>query len=156
MATRQAPPTAASPARARRAALLRPPSIRGADRDDWAQLVRFCVVGASGYVVNLVVFALLLEVLGAHHIVAAIGAFCVAWLNNFALNRRWTFRGGGGGSAVGQGVRYMVVSVASLALNIVMLEALVRAGLPEIPSQALAIALVTPVVFLLNRRWAFR
>jgi len=131
------------------------PRVRHAEREDWTQLVRFCVVGASGYVVNLVVFAVALELFGVHHIVAAVAAFCVAWLNNFALNRGWTFRGREG-SALGQGARYLAVSVASLGLNVVMLEALVRAGLPEIPSQALAIALVTPAVFLLNRRWAFR
>ncbi|HWH13552.1 MAG TPA: GtrA family protein [Miltoncostaeaceae bacterium] len=155
MATGQAPRTTASPAPPIRSGLLRLPRIRQAERADWTQLVRFCVVGASGYVVNLAVFAVVLKAFGAHHIVAAVAAFCVAWLNNFALNRNWTFRGRAG-SALGQGARYLAVSVASLGLNVVMLEALVRGGLAEISAQALAIALVTPVVFLLNRRWAFR
>nr|MBA2293845.1 hypothetical protein [Actinomycetota bacterium] len=30
-------------------------------RANWEQLVKFCVVGASGYVVNLAVYALLLR-----------------------------------------------------------------------------------------------
>ena len=30
-------------------------------RANWEQLVKFCVVGATGYVVNLVVYTLLLE-----------------------------------------------------------------------------------------------
>ena len=155
MATGQAPRTSASPA-SPRAAVLRLPRVRAAAREDWTQLVRFCLVGASGYAVNLAVFAATLTFLGAHHIVAAVVAFCVAWLNNFALNRHWTFRSTVGASALGQGARYLTVSVASLGMNVVMLEALVRGGMAEIPSQALAIALVTPVVFLLNRRWAFR
>lgn len=155
MATGQAPRTTAPPARATGAQLFRVPRIRHADRADWTQLVRFCIVGASGYVVNLVVFALAVSLLDMHHLIAAVAAFCVAWLNNFVLNRHWTFPDTGG-SALGQGLRYLVVSVASLVLNLVMLEALVRAGVPEIPAQAAAIAIVTPVVFLLNRRWAFR
>ena len=32
---------------------------------NWVQLVKFCVVGGSGYVVNLIVFTIALEVLGA-------------------------------------------------------------------------------------------
>lgn len=155
MATGQAPRTTARAPRASGAQLLRLPSIRAADRADWTQLVRFCIVGASGYVVNLVVFALFVSVFGAHHISAAIAAFCVAWLNNFVLNRHWTFPRHGRSAWV-QGLRYLAVSLVSLGLNLVMLEALIRAGMPEIPAQAVAIVLVTPPVFLLNRRWAFR
>lgn len=155
MATRQAPRTSATAARRGGAHVLRLPSIRRAERSDWSQLVRYCLVGASGYVVNLVVFAAILSLFGAHHISAAVGAFCVAWLNNFVLNRHWTFRRNER-SALGQGMRYLAVSVFSLGLNLVMLEALVRADVPEVPAQAVAIALVTPAVFLLNRRWAFR
>ena len=53
-------------------------------------------VGASGYVVNLAVFAALVEGLGVHHILGAIGAFCVAVTNNFLWNRHWTFDASGG------------------------------------------------------------
>jgi putative flippase GtrA len=37
-----------------------------------------------------------------------------------------------------------------------LLELLVQAGSPEVPAQALAIAAVVPINFLLNRRWSFR
>jgi hypothetical protein len=45
---------------------------------NWVQLFKFGLVGASGYVVNLIVFALLTEALDVHHIAAAIGAVAVA------------------------------------------------------------------------------
>ena len=61
-------------------------------RKNWEQLVKFCVVGASGYVVNLAVFALLLDVVGLHYISAAVGSFLVAVTNNYTWNRLWTFR----------------------------------------------------------------
>ena len=35
---------------------------------NWMQLAKFCAVGASGYVVNLAVYALLLEVVGLHYL----------------------------------------------------------------------------------------
>ena len=138
-----------------RARVLRVPNIRHARRDDWNQLLRFCVVGASGYLVNLVVFTLLVHGTGAHYVVAAVASFCVAWINNFVLNKFWTFNRHGL-SPLNQGLRYLAVSVVALAMNLVLLELLVRAGTPEVPAQAIAIAAVMPVNFLLNRRWSFR
>jgi putative flippase GtrA len=147
---REAPPAAVPEAR-----VLRAPNIRAARRSDWTQLLRFCVVGASGYLVNLLVFSLLVHVAEWHYIVAAVGAFAVAWTNNFVLNKFWTFQRHEL-SAVQQGARYLTVSLVALGLNLIVLEVLVSAGSPEVTSQAIAIAVVMPVNFLLNRRWSFR
>jgi putative flippase GtrA len=137
------------------ARLLRVPSIRRARWSDWRQLIRFCVVGASGYLVNLVVFSVFVHVLDTHYVVAAIAAFCVAWTSNFVFNKFWTFQQHGL-SALQQGARYLAVSLVALGMNLILLEILVRAGMPEVPAQAVAIAAVMPVNFLLNRRWSFR
>ncbi len=59
---------------------------------NWVQLGKFCVVGGSGYIVNLRVFAICVKALGLHHLVAATRAFIVAVTNNFWWNRHWTFR----------------------------------------------------------------
>ena len=82
-------------------------------RGNWEQLVKFCVVGATGYVVNLVVYTLLLEGAGLHYVPAAIGSFLVAVTNNYAWNRMWTFRGQRG-HVVFQGLRFLVVSTIAL------------------------------------------
>ena len=145
----------ASPARRGRSRVLALPNLRRTSPEDWAQLVRFCLVGASGYLVNLAVFSVLLKGLGAHHLVAAIGAFFVAWTTNFVLNKHWTFRRHGL-STLQQGTRNLAVSLIGLSLNLLFLEILVQSGMPEIPAQAIAIAAVTPVSFLVNRRWSFR
>jgi putative flippase GtrA len=55
-----------------------------------------------------------------------------------------------------QGLRFLVVSTIALAANLVVLHALVQAGLGEVVSQALAIMLVTPVNFVGNKLWSFR
>ena len=57
-------------------------------RANWEELVKFCVVGASGYVVNLAVYTLLLRGADLHYVVAAIGSFLVAVTNNYTWNRR--------------------------------------------------------------------
>ncbi|MGH3995767.1 MAG: GtrA family protein, partial [Pseudonocardiaceae bacterium] len=58
---------------------------------NWVQLVKFSVVGGSGYVVNLAVFTLAFELGNLHHLGAATIAFAVAVTNNFWWNRHWTF-----------------------------------------------------------------
>ena len=123
-------------------------------RKNWGQLAMFCIVGASGYLVNLAVFALLLDVAGLHYISAAAGSFLVAVMNNYTWNRLWTFRAQRGGVAY-QGMRFFVVSTVALLANLVVLHLLVTIGLGEFVSQAIAIVLVTPVNFVGNKLWSF-
>ena len=123
-------------------------------RAAWWQLMRFAVVGASGYVVNLAVFALAFSVAGLDHRIAATAAFLVAVTNNFTWNRIWTFRRPDGRISQQAG-RFLTVSLAGFALNLVVLEVLVAADVPELAAQATAVALVMPFNFLLNRRWTF-
>ncbi|MDQ3103302.1 MAG: GtrA family protein [Actinomycetota bacterium] len=128
-------------------------------RDNWLQLVKFCTVGGSGYVVNLAVFAVLVEVVGLHYLLAATGSFFVAVSNNYLWNRLWTFRRQRGHVAY-QGLRFLVVSGLSLAANLVLLHFLVQLwegeGQREILPQAIAIVLVTPLNFVGNKVWSFR
>jgi putative flippase GtrA len=122
---------------------------------NWFQLVKFCAVGASGYVVNLTVFALCVEVLDLHHLAAATVAFVVAVLNNFWWNRHWTFRAGRGHAGF-QAARFFTVSVAAFLFAASMLELLVSvAELPELPAQAISIVLATPLNFIGNKMWSF-
>ena len=121
---------------------------------NWLQLMKFCAVGASGYVVNLCVFAAFVELLDAHHLVAATAAFAVAVLNNFWWNRHWTFRARSGHAGF-QAARFFTVSVLALGVNLIVLELLVRSGTPELPSQAIAVAVAMPFNFVGNKLWTF-
>ena len=121
----------------------------------WLQLVKFGLVGGSGYLINLAVFAVLVETFGLHHVGAALGAFCVAVTNNFLLNRHWTF-GAGGGHAGFQAMRFFAVSIAALTINLIALEALVSGTtLGDLPAQAIAVAIAMPFNFLGNKLWTF-
>jgi putative flippase GtrA len=123
-------------------------------RGNWEQLVKFCFVGATGYLVNLGVFSLVVLVLGLHYIPAAVFSFLVAVTNNYTWNRLWTFRDQRGHVAY-QGMRFLVVSTLALGANLAILYLLVSAGLPEIAAQAIAIVLVTPINFVGNKLWSF-
>jgi putative flippase GtrA len=124
-------------------------------RANWLQLARFCVVGVSGYAVNLAVFAVLVHRADMHYIAAAVCSFLVAVTNNYTWNRVWTFRHQRGHFAY-QGLRFLMVSTVALAANLAFLAVLVTLGMPKIPAQALAIALVTPWNFVANKLWSFR
>jgi putative flippase GtrA len=133
-------------ASARAVAALRSPH-------NWIQLAKFGVVGLSGYVINLGVYAALLGI-GAHR--AAAISFVVAAANNYWWNRVWTFRRERGAFAY-QGMRFFAVSVVGWIVNqfwlFVFLDVM---GLGKITSQAIAIILVMPLNFLGNKLWSFR
>jgi len=117
------------------------------------EFLRFCLVGASGYAVNLAAYAALLAA-GLHYLAAAAISFLVAAGSNYAWNRVWTFRTSGA-PVLGQGARALLVSGLSLGANQLFLVALVAAGAGHLGAQAAAILLVTPFSFTANKLWAF-
>jgi putative flippase GtrA len=122
---------------------------------NWLQLVKFSLVGAVGYGVNLAVYTALLRGADFHYLAAAACSFLVAVCNNYAWNRLWTFRGDRGHIGY-QGLRFLVVSLVSLGANLLILHGLVSAGLGKVVAQAIAIILVTPLNFIGNKLWSFR
>jgi putative flippase GtrA len=121
---------------------------------NWIQLIQFGVVGVSGYVINLGVFALLNGPLSIHYIPAAILSFSVAVLNNFWWNRHWTFDAKHGHAGF-QAARFFTVSVLALVVNLIALKLLVGGGVAELPAQAIAVALAMPFNFIGNKLWTF-
>jgi putative flippase GtrA len=123
-------------------------------RHNWEQLVKFCVVGGTGYVLNLAVYTALVAGFDVHYIPAAICSFLVAVTSNYTWNRLWTFRAQRGHVAY-QGMRFLVVSTLALGANLLVLHLLVTLGLDEVLAQAIAIVLVTPINFIGNKLWSF-
>jgi len=122
-------------------------------RHNWVQLAKFGVVGATGYVINLAVFASLLG-WGAH--IAAAISFIVAAASNYWWNRHWTFVGQKGSFAM-QGARFYAVSIVAFAVNQLWLVIFIDwLHWRKVLSQAIAIVLVTPLNFLGNKLWSFR
>ena len=122
---------------------------------NWIQLLKFCAVGASGYVVNLAVFWVCVELVGLHYLLAATCAFVVAVTNNFWWNRHWTFKARSGAARF-QAPRFFAVSILAFLVAAAVLELLVSvAGLPEVAAQAIAIVVATPLNFIGNKMWSF-
>ena len=123
-------------------------------RHNWEQLLKFSLVGASGTLLNLVVYRLLLGA-SLHYLVAATVSFLVAVTNNYLWNRTWTFRRRRGHFGY-QGLRFLVVATGVLCINLLVLHVLVRLGLGKLVAEAIAIVTAMPVNFLGNKLWSFR
>jgi dolichol-phosphate mannosyltransferase len=123
--------------------------------DNWKQLVKFCAVGGSGYVVNLIVFSFFLQVMEVHHLLAATAAFAFAVTNNFWWNRHWTFDARDGHAGF-QAARFFTISVFAFVFAAAVLEALVRfTSVAELSAQAISIVVATPLNFVGNKMWSF-
>ncbi|MHB8491613.1 MAG: GtrA family protein [Solirubrobacteraceae bacterium] len=124
--------------------------------DNWLQLVRFSIVGASGYVINLLIFALLDQVLGVEYHVA----FALAWfgggINNFLLNLHWTFKAREGQMHF-QALRFFLVSLLAFAVAELVLTFFVEvAGTSKVLGYIAALVAATPLNFLGNKLWIFK
>jgi putative flippase GtrA len=123
---------------------------------NWWQLGRFLTVGASGFAINIALFALLVHPLGMQYVLAAVVSNLLALSSNFVLNRQWTFEATHGRRRL-QAPRFAVVSAGGFAVNLLILQLCVElAGLPKLPAEVIASAIAAPVNFLGSRQWAFR
>lgn len=122
-----------------------------------ATFARFLVVGASGVVVNLGLFTLLLQA-GVGRYVASPLAIEASVVSNFLLNHYWTFRRRRGAGRVRvKGLKFNLVSLLSLGLSYATFVLLARAfpGWPPQWHQFAGIVPATGVNYLLNLYWTF-
>ncbi len=123
---------------------------------NWLQLGRFAAVGASGYVLNLAVFAACVHLLEIDYRLAFVVAFVISVVSNFWWNRHWTFDAKHQHPVL-QGTRFFAVSVLAQAFAYVLLVALVSGpGLPKVVAQAVAVAAAMPLSFIGQKLWSFR
>jgi len=94
-----------------------------AQRRGVRQFVKFGIVGASGFIVNLIAFTLLQRVVPNHdqalqyNVIYSI-AFLAGGVSNYYLNRIWTFRSTG--HAVREGAQFMSVSLIALVVGLLV------------------------------------
>jgi putative flippase GtrA len=122
---------------------------------NWLQLIRFGLVGGTGFVVNVGVYALCVHALAIDYRLAFVFAWMVAVTNNFLLNRHWTFQAAEGSMRF-QAVRFVLISLLAAVFGFLLLTLFVEDfGLAKVPAEALAVAASTPLNFLGNKLWSF-
>ena len=121
-------------------------------------LAKFLIVGASGVVVNLGMFTLLLQ-FGVNKYIASPVAIELSIISNFLLNNYWTFRWRRVKSGIRvKGLKFNVVSLASLAVSystFVGLSVAFPATAPQI-HQFVGIIPATLINYFLNSYWTFK
>jgi putative flippase GtrA len=89
------------------------------------RLVRFCLVGASGAVVNTALLYLLAEGGGLSPLVAAVFSTEAAILNNFLFNDLWTFADARSSTSwYWRALRYNSVALVGLVISLAVLAGL--------------------------------
>ena len=120
-----------------------------------AQPARFLAVGVGGYVVNLAVFAGLFRT-GLAYVPASILSYFTSNALMYLGNRYFTFRLGHEDFWRAY-LRYMLVGGIVAGLNAAILALIVeRMHLDPRLGQAISLLIVTPVGFVLFKRWTFR
>jgi putative flippase GtrA len=121
-----------------------------------SQLARFCVVGLTCYVFNIVALAALCELLGMHYAVAFTLVFLAGNVLGYWLNKRFTF---GIGTALDRAalVRYLAVNLLLLAVGVGALHALVEwMGLWYLAATTIVAAILAPLSFVAHRLVTYR
>jgi putative flippase GtrA len=123
---------------------------------NWLQLLRFAAVGASGYLVNLAVFAVCVHLFSIDYRVSSAIAFVVSVVNNFWFNRHWTFSSKEA-NPMHQGLKFFAVSLVAYGFTYVILVALVDGtGMMKVLAQAIAVAAAMPLSFIGQKLWSFK
>jgi putative flippase GtrA len=133
------------------------------------QLIKFCLVGASSTVINMVILRILLIGLPAFPWWAAQSvAFVFGVTNGFYWNRRWTFAAQKQASAKRQMPKFVATNLIGLFLNLMIMKGLLivftgqtaHAANPEPNTVQLAQLCAIPLVVIWNfsasRFWTFR
>ncbi|MBV8489094.1 MAG: GtrA family protein [Candidatus Eremiobacteraeota bacterium] len=130
-----------------------------AQRRGVRQFVKFGIVGASGFLVNLVIFTILQRIVPDHdrplqYYVIFSAAWILSAVSNYYLNRIWTFRSTG--HAVREGAQFMTVSVIALGSGL-LVSALVGPFLGHGHKTWLVATVCGMLVnFFLNKYWTFK
>ena len=131
----------------------------GISRKRKLALPRFLVVGGLGTVTNLLIFFVLVDLRAWHPTVGAILAFVVAAVQNYLLNHRWTFahQVRGAGVSLKGFVRFMVVALVALGVNLIVLWVVLKIFDPawKVFAQAAGILAGTAVNFIGSKLWVF-
>ncbi len=117
--------------------------------------IRYSVVGASGTVIDFSVLIFLVEVGKIHPLAASLPAFLLAVINNYLLNRFWTYRNKES-ALIKQMAKFLAVSIVGLLINSSLMYVLLEAGLWYVLAKVLIIAVVICWNFSANSLWTFR
>jgi len=123
---------------------------------NYKQFIKFAVVGASGVVVDWVVYFILTRYLELFYLISKTISFLFAAINNYIWNRSWTFRSKENKIA-GEFAKFFLVSLIGLGLNLIIMYISVEIfKINDLYSLVIATGIVTIWNYLANKLWTFK
>jgi putative flippase GtrA len=121
-----------------------------------AQLFRFVLSGGFVTALGVGIYAIVALGLRWHPQVGNLLAYLVAMGTGYVLHSKWSFKGHGSRTQT-TGIKFVTVSLISLALNSFWVWLLTEPLKLDPEWPMVPMVFVTPAVtFLLNRQWVFR
>ncbi|MEO9136010.1 MAG: GtrA family protein [Casimicrobiaceae bacterium] len=118
------------------------------------QFFRYAGAGAIGTAAHFTVLVALVQLGGANAIAASTAGAAVGAVVNYAINHRFTFSSRK--SHVLALPRFLAVALAGLALNAIVLAAMLAAtDVNYVVAQLVATGAVLGITYLSNRAWTF-
>jgi len=119
--------------------------------------LKFVLVGAAGFLLQLGVLTALTSLLRVPWTWATIAAVECAILHNFGWHQRWTWHDRANRRWVARLVRFHAGTAAtSIGGNLAVMSVLMRPGeLGPLPANAIAVVVVSVINYLLADRWVF-
>jgi len=121
------------------------------------QITKFMIVGAIGTIINLSILFIFTEFFNFYYIYSAIIAFFTSVINNYILNKLWTFQEKIQERIISKYIKYTLICLISLIVNLFILFILVEFyGIWYILSELIAIMGSFLVNFIGNKFLTFK
>lgn len=121
----------------------------------WMRFIKFNIVGLSGIVVNQGLLMFLTN-LGLYYIYSGIIAIEMSIISNFLLNDLWTFKDRRSGHILKRLVKFNLLMLIGLAINLLILYALTDlASLHYTISNLFGIGIASIARYLMSIKWAW-
>jgi dolichyl-phosphate beta-glucosyltransferase len=125
------------------------------DLTKFAVFMKYATVGITGTALDVGSLYVFVDLLHIPVLVAAAMSFVLAVINNFILNKFWTFQNSGR-NVKKQFIKFMIVSVVGLALTEICMALFVYLlGIWYIASKLITSVIVLTWNFLANKNWTF-
>jgi len=118
-------------------------------------LLRFGIVGGTTYVLTILAFSLLDDLLNVGHGLSATGAYSVGITYHFVMNRKFTFRAPQG-HLMKQATKYALLTAANYLMTFTLFRTLLSSMcMMPLILFAFSVAITTVTGYLVMRFWIF-
>ena len=126
-------------------------------KEGYNQFIKFALVGVVNTLVNLAVLYILTDIFGIYYLVSAVFAFLIAVTNSFLLNKMWTFKESISYRASSKYIKFVLISVIALIINLIILYVLVEYySIWYIYAQIVGVSSNLIINFFGNKLWTFK